>query len=198
MSTIMDIYQKSEKWLRLVTLNNYAGTILCKDVLHTKEGLPLDGAQLYQILLVYKDQMKFNDQKEILCPSNGITDESKFDVTLYTSLIEVMFKSKYNRLIKDVRKNRNHIYHMANKDISESEFEKEWNSACAMLEGHGFTESVEDLKNCNLFTIKKLKKIMDSIQFEDKGSVKVLLFFEILPSIQPAKKVCSLKITYYF
>ena len=175
MSTITDIYQNSEKWLRLVTLNNYAGTILCKDVLHTKEGLPVDGAQLYQKLLVYKDQMKFNDQKEILCPSNGITDESKFDVTLYTSLIDVMFKSKYNRLIKDLRNNRNHIYHMANKDISESDFEKEWNNACAMLQGHGFAEMVKDLKNCNLFTIRKLEKILDSIPSE--GSVKVLLFF---------------------
>ena len=175
MSTITDIYQNSEKWLRLVTLNNYAGTILCKDVLHTKEGLPVDGAQLYQKLLVYKDQMKFNDQKDILCPSNGITDESKFDVTLYTSLIDGMFKSKYNRLIKDLRNNRNHIYHMANKDISESDFEKEWNNACAMLQGHGFAEMVEDLKNCNLFTIRKLEKILDSIPSE--GSVKVLLFF---------------------
>ena len=118
--------------------------------------------------------MKFNDQKEILCPSNGITDESKFDVTLYTSLIDVMFKPKYNRLIKDLRNNRNHIYHMANKDISESDFEKEWNSACAMLQGHGFAEMVEDLKNCNLFTIKKLQKILDSIPSE--GSVIIVLY----------------------
>ena len=55
MGTIKDIYQNSERWLRLVTLIDYAGTYLCKEVLHTKEGLPYDGAQLYSWLKIYKE-----------------------------------------------------------------------------------------------------------------------------------------------
>ena len=176
MTTITNIYQNSEKWLRLVTLIDYAGSKLCEEVLHKKEGLPYDGRQLYCKLKVYKDKMQYKDQKEILCPPNGVTDESKFDVTLYTKLIEVMFRPKYNPLINDLRKKRNHLYHMANKDISQSEFEKEWNSTCAILKGHGFTETVQDLKNGNLLTIKKLEKIMDSIKCKIQGNVEVLLF----------------------
>lgn len=68
MAGVTGKYQDSEKWLRLVTLIDYAGTVLCKDVLHTKEGLPYDGAQLCHKLLPFKDKMQFNDQKEILCP----------------------------------------------------------------------------------------------------------------------------------
>ena len=176
MTTITNIYQNSEKWLRLVTLIDYAGFKLCEEVLHKKESLPYDGVQLYCKLKVYKDQMQYKDQKEILCPPDGVTDESKFDITLYTRLIEVMFQSKYNLLINDLRKNRNHLYHMANKDISQSEFENEWHSTCAMLQGHGFTETVQDLKNDNLLTIKKIEKIMDSINSKIQGSVEVLLY----------------------
>ena len=171
MSTLTDLYEHNEKWLRLVTLIDYAGLKLCKDVLHKKEGLPDDGAQLFQKLKPYENKMQYKSQKEILCPSNGITDESKFDITLYTKLIEVMFKPKYNLLIQSLRDNRNDLCHMANKDISESEFEKKWKHLCEMLKKHDFTENVEDLKNSNLLAVKKIEKILDSIISQIKGSV---------------------------
>ena len=171
MTTLTDFYQNNERWLRLVTLIDYAGLKLCKDVLHRKEGLPDDGAQLYCRLKDFKNKMQFKSQKEILSPTNRIIDESKFDITLYTKLIEVMFKPKYDLLIKDLRENRNVLCHMANKDISESEFEKKWKHVCEILERHDFTEKVENLKNSNLLAIKKLGKILDSIIHQIKGSV---------------------------
>ena len=171
MTTLTDFYQNNERWLRLVTLTDYAGLKLCKDVLHRKEGLPDDGAQLYCRLKDFKNKMQFKSQKEILSPTNGIIDESKFDITLYTKLIEVMFKPKYDLLIKDLRENRNVLCHMANKDISESEFAKKWKHVCEILERHDFTEKVENLKNSNLLAIKKLGKILDSIIHQIKGSV---------------------------
>ena len=115
MDTVKVIYQNHENWLRLVVLIDYGGLKLFKEVLHTKEGLPEDGSQLYHELLPYKDKMQFPDQKEILCPQSGVTDESKFDITLYTKLIEKMFKGRYQDLIKDLRQNRNNLYHMANQ-----------------------------------------------------------------------------------
>ena len=174
MTTVKDIYQNSEKWLRLITLIDYAGTQLCKETLHTKEGLPYNGAQLYCKLIVYKDKMQFNEQKEILCPPNGMTDENKFDITLYTNLIQVMFKSKYDALINDLRKKRNHLHHMANKDMSETDFESEWSSTCAMLQRHGFNRSVEDLKIGNLLSNKNLEKILNFIESQTQGNVYVL------------------------
>lgn len=124
MTFITDVFQSSEKWLRLVTLIEYGGTVLCKKILHRTEGLPNDGAQLFYQLLPYKKCMQFDDQKQILCPLNKITDESKFDITLYTRLIEKMFVGRHNLLIKDLRKTRNDLHHLANKDISDSDFEK--------------------------------------------------------------------------
>ena len=176
MTTIKDIYQNSEKWLRLLTLIDYAGTQLYKEILHTKEGLPNDGAQLYRRLTVYKDKMQFNKEKEILSPPNRVTDENKFDITLYTNLIQVMFKSKYEALINDLRKKRNRLHHMANKDMSETDFESEWNSTCDMLQGYGFNRPVKDLKIGNLLSNKNLKKILNFIESQTQGTVYVLLF----------------------
>ena len=171
MDTVKVIYQNHENWLRLVVLIDYGGLKLCKEVLHTKEGFPEDGSQLYDELLPYKDKMQFPDQKEILCPQSGVTDESKFDITLYTKLIEKMFKGRYQDLIKDLRQNRNNLYHMANKDISDPVFEKRWKSACDMLQRHGFTEAVDDLKTGSLLTIEKLEKILKSIPSQIEGIV---------------------------
>ena len=171
MDTIKVIYQNHENWLRLVVLIDYAGSKLCQEVLHTKEGLPEDGSLLYHELLPYKDKMQFNNQKEILCPQSGVTDESKFDITLYTRPIEKMFVGRHNLLIKDLRKTRNNLHHLANKDISDSDFEKRWKSACDMLQRHGFTEAVDDLKTGSLLTIEKLEKILKSIENLIKGSV---------------------------
>ena len=144
---------------------------LCKEVLHAKGGLPKDGSQLYHELLLYKDKIQYPEQKKILCPQSRVTDESKFDITLYTKLIEKMCKGRHQDLIKDLRKNRNDLHHMANKDISDSDFEKRRKSACDMLQGHGFTETVDDLKTGSLLTIKKLEKILKSIESLTKGSV---------------------------
>ena len=171
MDTVKVIYQNHENCLRLVVLIDYGGLKLCKEVLHTKEGLPEDGSQLYHELLPYKDKMQYPDQKEILCPQSGITDESKFDITLYTKLIEKVFKARHRDLIKDLRQNRNNLHHMANKDISDPVFEKRWKSACDMLQRHGFTEAVDDLKTGSLLTIEKLEKILKSIENLIKSSV---------------------------
>ena len=108
---------------------------------------------------------------EILCPSNGRTDESKFDLTLYTSLIQVMFQSKYDCLINDLRKYRNYLCHMGNKDMSDSEFKKEWNNACNKLQVHGFTETMHNLENGYLPPIEELRKIKCSLKRQIKGNV---------------------------
>ena len=177
MATMTDAYHNTEKWLRLVTLINHAGKQLCKDVLHTKEDLPCNGAQLYRKLKVYKKEWRLKDQEEILCPPNGITDEDKFDIILYTDLIDVMFKTKYKSLITDLRTYIKRLCDMARKDISESEFNKEWNNACFMLRKHGFADTVADLKAGKLRPDKELlRKIVDSIERQSHGNFFKMTF----------------------
>lgn len=166
-----DNYQRSERWFRLVSLIDYAGRQLCKEVLHSKESFSRDGRQLYVELEPYKVKMQYREQKLILCPSNGITDETKFDIALYTSLIQVMFGSKYDALIKDLRDKRNELHHMANKNMSQSDFDKHWHSTWFMLKGHGFNKVVADLKTGNLLSNRNLEKILGFIERQTEGRV---------------------------
>ena len=69
-----------ENWLRVVVLINYAGKRLCYKILHVKEHLPCDGGRLYHKLEPYKNKMHFQIHAEILCPSNEVIDEKKFDL----------------------------------------------------------------------------------------------------------------------
>ena len=166
-----DNYQSSERWFRLVSLIDYAGRQLCKEVLHSTEGYSCDGRTLYVELEPYKEKMQYQDQKLILCPSNGITDESKFDLTLYTKLLEVLFKPKYASMIRDLRKYRNKLFHMGNKHMSELDFEFRWSDTCKMLRSHGFTESVNDLKNGSLPAEEELRKIVADFERQIEGRV---------------------------
>ena len=166
-----DNYQRSERWFRLVSLIDYAGRQLCKEVLYSKESFSRDGRQLYVELEPYKEKMQYREQKLILCPSNGITDESKFALTLYAKLLEVLFKAKYRPMFTNLRKCRDDLFHMGNKEMSELDFEIKWNDTCKMLKSHGVTESVKDLKNGNLPAEEELRKIVADFESQIQGRV---------------------------
>ena len=140
----MDIYHDSTKWLRLVTLFDYAGTQLCKKVLHANKGLPYDGALLYHKLKDYENKILYKGYKEIIFPSNGIIDESKFSIWPYTELIKVMFRGEYDPPIRDLRNYWDHLYYTDNMYMSATEFQKAWKVLCDMLKRHGFPEPVNE------------------------------------------------------
>ena len=156
-----NLFQDYEKWLRLATLIDFAGRHLCHTVLHAKEHLPTDGAELYKELEGFKSKIcRYKDQQEILCPSNGITDENKFDVTLYTNIIEKKFPKRYDSLVTDLRNARNTECHRGNKKISDSEFNQLWNDTTQMLQKHGFDiQLVGSLRTCDLSSDNQFKDI---------------------------------------
>ena len=174
-----NLLKEYEKWLRVATLIDFAGRNLCHTVLHVKEQLSTDGAKLYQELEGLKSKIcRFKDQQDILCPPSGITDESKFDLTLYTSIIEKQFPKKYNSLVTDLRKSRNSEFHRGNKSLSDKEFDQLWNDTTQMLESHGFDlQLVGNLKTCDLSTDQQFKDIAMHIFFEGMGETN---FFEYL------------------
>lgn len=163
-----NLFKDYEKWLRVATLIDFGGRHLCHNVLHKKECLPTDGAKLYIEFKDLKSKIcKFKDQEEILCPSNGVTDESKFDLTLYTSIIQVKFPNKYNSLLTDLRKSRNEEFHRGDKSLSDMEFNELWNNTKQMLESHGFDiKLIGKLKTCDLSTNQQFKDILNDIVFE--------------------------------
>ena len=156
-----NLCQEYEKWFRLTTLIDFAGRHLCYDVLFKQEKLPTDGALLYTELESLKSKIcRFQDQREIVFPSNRITDHNKFDLTLFTSIIENKFVNKYKTLVDDLRGVRNKEFHRGNKTLSDTEFDKLWNDITDMLENHGFDmKLVGDLNTSDPFSHPKFKDI---------------------------------------
>lgn len=139
-----------ENWLRLVGLINYAGKSICYDILHTKKGIK-DGEELYSKLIEYETNMHYQIHNEVFCPSDKTIDESKFDLLMYTTVIQIMFSTEYNDFIYDVTNMRNDIFHMKNISISMLDFQQRWIHANNMLKKYGFdVKSIGPLKTCDL------------------------------------------------
>ena len=155
-----------ENWLRLIACIDFAGKSLCHEILHKKEKLPSDGAQLYTKLEIYKSEMHYQIYEEILCPPSKIIDENKFNLLIYTAVIHLMIGDKYDELIYDVRDMRNKIFHMKDVSCCTTNFEQLWSEACDMLSNHGFDVNlIKALRNCHL-----------TLEEEYKGSLKFSSF----------------------
>ena len=164
-----NLCQEYEKWFRLTTLIDFAGRHLCYDVLFRRERMPTDGALLYTELEGLKSKIQYPDQREIVLPSSRITDHNKFDLTLFTSIIEKKFGDTYKTLVHDLRRARNKEFHRGNKKLSDTEFDNLWNETTNMLENHGFDMNlVDDLKTSNPLSHQKFK---DNVILNFIGSI---------------------------
>lgn len=170
------LFKKHEKWLRVVTLIDFAGKYLCQEVLHQREQLPIDGAKLYQELVGLKSKIcRYKNQYDVLCPPNGITDETKFDLTLYTSIIQEKFPNKYYSLVKDLRDARNREFHRGSKSLSDTEFDQLWKGTTEILQRHGFNlQLLGNLKTCDLSIDQQFKDITMRIFLQGR----VEIFFQ--------------------
>ena len=187
MATAKDISQEYENWLRFITLVDFAGRSLCRNVLFNQENLPEDEVQLFNQLKPLESQIcRFEGQREILCPSSGKTDHRTFDVTLFTNIIKVLFKDKYKSLVDYLRKARNKEFHRGDKSLSDTGFNQLWNDTSKTLVSHGFeSKLVDEVKECNLFSHQKFRDIFLSI-FPGKKSLYLMrheldIFFVSVP-----------------
>ena len=162
-----------------MVLINYAGKSLCDEILHEKEKLPRDGAKLYNELKKYKDDMHYQIHKDILCPSDEIIDESKFNLMIYAVVVHLMFGStvEYEKLINDVRDMRNKIFHIKDVSTCTTKFEQLWSDASDMLTRHSFDiKSLDVLRTCDLYSVGELRGILEfkSLLFEKYTLFKFL------------------------
>ena len=182
MATQKDISQEYKNWLRLMTLVDFAARSLCRDVLFNKEKISENEEELFQLLKPLESKIcPFKDQRKILCPSTGKTDHSKFDVTLFTNIIKVLFKDKYEPLVEDLKKARNRESHRGDKSLSESDFNQLWNDTSQMLEKYGFDPKlVDEVKECDdLFSHQKFRDVVFSV-FSGENSLLFCFFFAFL------------------
>ena len=176
MAVAMDnISQEYENWLRLTILVDFSGRNLCYNVLFVKEQLPTDGKLLYKELETLRCQ--YEDQREILCPSSGITNCDKFDVTLYTRIIKGKFGNKYDSLVNDLRDARNKLFHTGKKEIHDKEFNMLWKDTTDMLQKHNFDfELVDGLKTLDIFSHKQFRSIAMFFHQGNIGRFLLLLY----------------------
>lgn len=131
--------EKHEKWLRLIILVDFAARKLCEDVLFNKEKLPTDGVKLCCELKPIQSKIcHFEEQFKVLCPSNGISDYTKFDLILLTRIVHKKSGTKYKSLAHDLREVLKELFHRDNKEVSEKEFGRLWDDTILMLKIHGF------------------------------------------------------------
>ena len=158
-----NLSQEYENWLRLTTLVHFSGKKLCHNVLFVQEQLPTDGKLLYKELESVSCQYK--GQREILCPTSGITDCDKFDITLYTRVIQRKFGNKYDSLVNDLRDARNKLFHIGKKEIPDKEFNQLWKDTTDMLQKHNFDLALVDgLKTSDIFSHKQFRDIATFFQ----------------------------------
>ena len=195
MATAKDISQEYENWFRLMTLVDFAGRSLCRDVLFKQENLPEDEVELFKVLEPLKSRIcRFQDQKEILCPSTGKADHSKFDVTLFTSIITVKYGNKHRLLVDDLRKARNELSHKGNKLLSDFHFNQLWNDTSQMLVKHGFDPKlVDELKQYDCVSLQNVNGIL-SEKFSEIPSNNSLfcLGLKYFLALDPSFFLCAL------
>ena len=176
MAVAMDnLSQEYENWLRLTILVDFSGRNLCHNVLFVQEQLPTDGKLLYKELESVSCQ--YNDQREILCPTSGITNFDKFDVTLYTKVIKGKFGNKYDSLVNDLRDARNKLFHTGKKEILDKEFHQLWQDTTDMLQKHNFDLALVDgLKTCDIFSHNRFRDIATLIHQGSIGRFLLVIY----------------------
>ena len=147
MAVAMDnLSEEYKNWLRLTILVDFSGRNLCHNVLFVKEQETVS--------------CQYKDQRKILCPTSGITNCDKFDVTLYTRVIKEKFGNKYDSLVNDVRDARNKLFHTGKKEIPDKEFNQLWKDTTDMLQKHNFDLALVDgLKTSDIFSHKQFRDI---------------------------------------
>lgn len=164
--------EQHQNWLRIVVCLDVVGLPALKSILHVEIGAPEDGKKLYiyldQFTSAFEQEGISADQKKKLFPSCNITDEDKFDITLYSLIINTIIKFKKlkiqtnRKFIYGLRNLRNRIYHMGDKKIEQVDFETEWNLMIRFFHCYikFYTESVTSLKTDSLISSKYMERII--------------------------------------
>lgn len=168
------------KWLLLITLVHEGGTKICHDLLYVTRKLSYTKKELYAFLKANETRIKADKyQMHILYPPDRNTDDSKFDIPLYTKIIEGLYGHHYSKLVSDLRKLRNSIFHQGNVEFTKKEFDDLWEKASKILESHGFNmNTVHGLKEAKFSQLQEYgKPILDCIELFLQGNKELLFIF---------------------
>ena len=116
-----NLIQEYSNWVRFFILTDYGGGSLC--LLCSSKAKFANGVQLHKS--VEPEQVRmcwFEDQRQVLCLSSEVANYNFFCLIFFTRIIEVIFRSKYESLVKDMRNLRNEECHRSNKEVPNTDF----------------------------------------------------------------------------
>ena len=183
------------RWCRCRILLCHCGMEILKHIFHSDEKIqaPQDGQKLYNFLTCYQNQffeIKDGHELEKLFPQSGITNEEKFDISLYGKVIIAILnyfcnnrqlsQKQLSEIKKDINvtkwlmKKRNELAHNTRLSLSSREFEEMWKEAFSFFQGYGFDmTSFRDLKDDDIFVIEKYKDI--ALHFLSQGRLDLFV-----------------------
>lgn len=143
-----------------------AGRVLCQNILHKKENVPVDGKEFYFMLENYQNQMHFQIHKEMLCSSDQFIDERKFDLLIYTVVTQMMYGDRYTNVIQDLRTMQSQLCHSGKKSLSTGKFENLWHFANHMFKYYGLEdENMKFLNDIKTWKLSSAEGCRGSLKF---------------------------------
>ena len=177
-----DIWNKYQRWCRLLIVLYKAGGSICNDILH-KMGIEntKDGAEIYNILEPHREKIEKMGiyHKETLLPDNRVIDKDKLDISLSTHIIQILDKKHTYSLITELRKKLNKLLLMPEpkRNIGEDQFDRFWAEVSELLEKFDYDLNlIERLKTEDHLTQEE-KNVLKDICQKIGGSVELILYF---------------------
>ena len=174
-------WKKFENWCRLSILMLEGGESVCKKIVYTNFMVPEKGKEMYdhleQFKAVIEKKKMYAYQRETLLPTSKVIDTTKLDIPLFTLIIEIL-DDPHNRKYPSIEKlkhKRNEIFHMAEdkRNMSQSEFDKQWNDLSQLLLNLDNTfdmTSLNSFKCNNLYSNQVHKKTLEDILIKGIGT----------------------------
>ena len=186
MASSIDIWNKYQRWCRLLILIHEGGNCVCKDIL-SLIGITdtTDGAEIYSIMKPFKKNIQNLGiyHQNILLPDNEVIDKSKIDFSLTTHIIQILDKLQNYPLISELRKTRIELILMPQhkRCLTEQQFNDYWDNISHLLTSLNYdmnlTNSLKTFKEIDLS--EEHEKILQDVTRKFKGSIKsnFLIFY---------------------
>lgn len=169
MAVDMNIWNKYERWCRLVILLTKGGGDICKNIM-SELGIKdeTDGAEIYIRLKPYREKIENLGwyYQQILLPDDEIVDKNKMDISLNISIIQILDEQCKYPQIAELRKKKNQILYMPGykRDMTEEKFKVYWGEISELLKFQNYKAKDLEIEDISTPECQKiLKSVIDII-----------------------------------
>ena len=177
------IWNKYQKWCRVVILLQEGGETVCKDILFNMGVDMKNGRVIYQKLEQHRTDINklARYQRVILLPNSKNVDTSKLDLSLQTHIIGILDKTKFP-VMKELRDKRNELFHMeeGKRDMTEQTFKDYWDQLSKLLTGLNYDMKLLSSLKIDNYLSEQHKKRLGDILCYIQGRVELLFLFCLL------------------